>query len=106
MAALGYHKGGYLVLPELGLHVRLEPGDIVLIRGRILRHFVEDWEGGQRICIPHFTHSSVWRMVERGHLVGLKDIPDKEEYFTDDDDEEYVTDDDQEEWDEEAEMDE
>jgi hypothetical protein len=45
MATLGYHKGGYLVLPELGLHVRLEPGDIVLIKGRMLHHFVEDWEG-------------------------------------------------------------
>jgi hypothetical protein len=102
MVALGYHKGGYLVLPELGLRIRLEPGDIVLIRGRMLRHFVEDWEGGQRICVPHFTHSSVWRMLKRGHLVGIEDFSEDEEYFTDED-EEYFTDDD-EEWDDEEEM--
>jgi hypothetical protein len=79
MAALGYHRGGYLVLPQLGLRIRLEPGDFVLIRGRMLQHFVEDWEGGQRISIPYFTHSSVWRMMKMGHLVGVEEIPDEEE---------------------------
>jgi hypothetical protein len=87
MAALGYHKGGYIVLPELGLHIRLEPGDFVLIIGRMLRHFVEDWEGGQGICIPHFTHYSVSRMMQMGHLVGLEDIPEDEEDEDKDEDE-------------------
>jgi hypothetical protein len=79
MVALGYHRGGYLVLPQLGVRIRLEPGDIVFIRGRMLRHFVEDWEGGQRICIPHFTHSSIWRLMNMHDLVGLDEIPEDEE---------------------------
>jgi hypothetical protein len=59
--ALGNFKGGYVHLPHLGLRVRLEPGDMVLIRGRVVQHEIEDWEGGQRISVPHFTHTSLWR---------------------------------------------
>lgn len=74
--ALGEHKGGHLVLPQVGLRIRLEPGDVIMLRGRLIRHGVEDWTGGQRISIPHFTHSSTWRMMEMGHLVGLEDLTD------------------------------
>ena len=59
--ALGNFKGGYVHLPHLGLRVRLEPGDMVLVRGRVVKHEIEDWEGGQRIGVPHFTHTSLWR---------------------------------------------
>ncbi|KZP27388.1 hypothetical protein FIBSPDRAFT_730851, partial [Athelia psychrophila] len=75
--ALGEHKGGHLVLPQLGLRIRLEPGDMIMLRGRMIRHGVEDWTGGQRICMPHFTHSSTWRMMNMGHLVGLPPVPVK-----------------------------
>ena len=63
LTAFGEFKGGYIFLPNLELRIRLEPGDIVLIRGRVVPHLIEDWTGGQRISIPHFTHSSVWRTV-------------------------------------------
>jgi hypothetical protein len=59
--ALGNFKGGYVYFPTLGLRVRLEPGDAVLIRGRVVKHGIEAWEGGQRISVPHFTHTSLWR---------------------------------------------
>jgi hypothetical protein len=62
LAALGSHKGGHLYLPHLGLRVRLEPGDIILLRGRVVPHQVEEWTG-QRISVPHFTHSSMWRAL-------------------------------------------
>jgi hypothetical protein len=84
LAALGYHRGGYMILPELGLRIRLEPGDLLGIRGRVFKHFVEDWTGGQRICIPHFTHSTIWRLAKMAHLVGLEPLPvdteDEEEW--------------------------
>jgi hypothetical protein len=66
----GSHEGGYLYLPHLGLRVRMGPGDMVMIRGRVLKHMVEEWSGGQHISIPHFTHSSIWRMMGMAHLVG------------------------------------
>jgi len=60
LAGLGLHKGGYVHFPHLGLRVRLEPGDVVALHGRVVPHQIEEWVG-QRITIPHFTHSSLWR---------------------------------------------
>lgn len=71
-AAGNFTEGGELELPDLKLTLRLKPGDFVLIRGRVLQHGIRDWDGGQRICIPHFTHTSLWR--DRS-LEGLVSIP-------------------------------
>jgi len=62
LSALGEHKGGHVFLPNLGLRVRLEPGDIIMLRGRVIPHEIEEWVG-QRITVPHFTHSSMWRAM-------------------------------------------
>lgn len=70
IAGAGEHRDGYLRFPNLGLRVRLNPGDIVMFRGRVLRHSVEPWSGGQRISIPHFTHSTVWKMMGMEECVG------------------------------------
>jgi len=55
-----FDKGGTLWIPRLRLRIRYLPGDVILIRGRILPHEVEAWSGGQRISIAHFTHMSLW----------------------------------------------
>ena len=62
LSALGEHKGGHVFLPNLGLRVRLEPGDIIMLRGRVIPHEIEEWVG-QRITVPQFTHSSMWRAI-------------------------------------------
>jgi hypothetical protein len=59
LVALGSFTGGDLSMPQLGLKVRFEPGDMVMLRGRVVQHEVADWEGGQRISVPHFTHTSL-----------------------------------------------
>ena len=59
-----------IFFPQLNLRVCLLPGDFVLIRGRVLEHMIEEWDGGQRISIPHFTHTSLWRDC------GLEDLVD------------------------------
>ncbi|KIL56279.1 hypothetical protein M378DRAFT_17219 [Amanita muscaria Koide BX008] len=65
----GQFQGGYVSIPLLKLRIRLEPGDMIFIRGRVLEHSIEEWEGGQRISVPHFTHTSMWRSCGLGHLV-------------------------------------
>jgi hypothetical protein len=60
----GPFTGGELYLPNLGLRVRMQPGDIIFLRGRVLRHLTMDWVGGQRVSIPIFTHTSTWRLVK------------------------------------------
>lgn len=65
----GDFTGGMLELPDLKLKVRLEPGDMVLFRGRVLLHKVGEWDDGQRYSIPHFTHTSLWRHTGLDGLV-------------------------------------
>lgn len=60
LVLLGLTTWGTLFIRRLNLRVRYKPGDIVWIRGHILEHEVEVWEGPQRICIAHFTHNSLF----------------------------------------------
>ncbi|KIN94298.1 hypothetical protein M404DRAFT_168700, partial [Pisolithus tinctorius Marx 270] len=60
LVALGEFTGGNLHCPQLGLDVRLEPGDVILLRGRVVRHQIKDWDEEQRIVIAHFTHTCLW----------------------------------------------
>jgi hypothetical protein len=62
LAALGNFVGGDVYIPHLRLQIRLQPGDIVIVRGRVVPHQILMFTG-QRISIPHFTHSSIWRML-------------------------------------------
>ena len=75
MAAAGYHKGGYCKLPHLGIRIRFEPGDIILLRGHVVPHEIEDWIG-QRITIPHFTHLSMWRAMKNYTVFEGYDLED------------------------------
>ena len=74
-AADNFTSGGYVYFHQFNLRVRLLPGDFLLIRGRVLNHEIEVWEGGQRIGIPHFTHTSLWHNCGLEHLVKLHRLP-------------------------------
>lgn len=65
LCLFGDFKGGHLYLPNIGLRIRAEPGDIVFLKGRVVHHLIEDWTGSQQISVPHFTHTSVWKMVKQ-----------------------------------------
>lgn len=69
-----FTSGGQLEIPDLDLRLRMLPGDFALIRGRVLKHGILPWDGGQRICIPHFTHTSLWRSVGLAHLVDINQL--------------------------------
>ncbi|KAG2128964.1 uncharacterized protein EDB93DRAFT_1108849 [Suillus bovinus] len=56
--------GGELYMPNVGLWVCMQPGDIVLIKERVVRYCIEEWTGEQQISIPIFTHTSVWKIVK------------------------------------------
>jgi hypothetical protein len=63
LAAFGDFAGGDVFIKSLGLRIRLEPGDCIAIRGRVVPHEVLGDYTGQRISIPHFTHSLTWNAV-------------------------------------------
>jgi hypothetical protein len=60
MQVLGRFRKGCLWIPRLQLRLLYEPGAIIFLRGHILPHEVEAWEGGQRVSIVFFTHQSLW----------------------------------------------
>lgn len=60
IVVLGKVRKGTLFVPRLNLRVRYIAGDAVALRGRLLQHEVELWEGEQRISIAHFTHTALW----------------------------------------------
>ena len=64
-AAGSFTGGGSLYIHDLNLRLRYLPGDLIFLRGRLLRHSVEPWEGGQRISAAYFSHESFWRYFKR-----------------------------------------
>lgn len=71
-----FTQGGSVLIPALGLRMRLLPGDMVALRGRVLGHEIEKWYGGQRICMVNFTHHSIWKYVEKLLVPGGNCSPD------------------------------
>lgn len=61
LAVVGPFTGGSMRIPSVNGRLRYTHGDMILIRGRILAHEIEDFHGGQRICIAHFTHDALWK---------------------------------------------
>ncbi len=64
----GEFQGGYVLYRTLGIRVRFKAGDVNLLRGRVVPHEIEPFTG-QRISIPHFTHTSCWKSVGLESLV-------------------------------------
>ena len=67
-SVFGEFQGGYLSYRTLGIRVRFRPGDFNLLRGRVVCHEIEPFSG-QRISVPHFTHTSCWKSVGLESLV-------------------------------------
>lgn len=61
IVVLGTVTSGTMYFPRLNHRVRYVSGDAVALRGRLLQHEVEAWDGGQRISIAHFTHAALWK---------------------------------------------
>jgi len=59
LLSLGTHTTADLSLPEFGAHLYYPPGSIVQLSGKIFLHGVEDWEGGERICLAHMMKDNV-----------------------------------------------
>jgi len=68
-AAGNFTRGGSLYIHDLKLRLRYLPGDLIFLRGRLLSHSVEPWEGGQRISAAYFSHESFWRYFKYRLLV-------------------------------------
>jgi hypothetical protein len=59
LVSAGTHEHAWLDLPDCKARLLYNPCTVVALCGRVLRHGVEDWDGGERICIAHFIRDSV-----------------------------------------------
>lgn len=59
LLSLGTHSDARLVIPELGSQISYKPGTMVELCGKILIHGVNQWIGGERICVAHFMRDNV-----------------------------------------------
>lgn len=64
LASLGTHSNARLSLPDVHAQLSYKPGTIVLVCGRVLRHEVTSWEGGDRVCWAHYMRDNVHNRLE------------------------------------------
>lgn len=57
----------------LGLRMWFGGGACVYLRGGILHHEIEEFDGAQRISIAHFCHDSLWKYM--GIPLNSKGVP-------------------------------
>lgn len=55
----GTHVFCDLNLPDIGTSLPYGPGTMVGLCGKVLRHSVMSWAGGERICSAHFMKDNV-----------------------------------------------
>ena len=59
LVSAGTHTSAALELLDLKAEFSYGPGTMVALSGRVLRHKVMGWEGGERICLAHFVKDAV-----------------------------------------------
>ncbi|KAG8921379.1 hypothetical protein FRC01_000284 [Tulasnella sp. 417] len=58
LVTIGKYSGGKLCLPELGVQAAYGPRSLVVLRGGIIKHGVDHFNGPHRICLAYFAHRS------------------------------------------------
>jgi hypothetical protein len=59
LVSAGTHQDAWLNLPDVNTRLSYKPCTVVALTGRVLRHGVPSWEGGERICYAHFIRDNV-----------------------------------------------
>jgi hypothetical protein len=59
LVSAGTHTESWLDLQDVNARLVYNPGTVVALCGRVLRHGVQEWVGGERICIAHFIRDAV-----------------------------------------------
>lgn len=64
LLSMGTHRSATLRLSDVQAELSYWPGTIVMVCGRVLRHAVESWEGGDRICCAHYMRDNVHNRLQ------------------------------------------
>lgn len=63
LAAAGTYTKCWFRFPDLGLRLKYLPRTVIALTGRILRHEVIEWKGGDRVCYAHWAKPEVLRAL-------------------------------------------
>jgi hypothetical protein len=64
LIAAGTYTHSFFELCKLKVMFEYLPGAMILVCGKKLVHVVPSWEGGERMCIAHFTKESVHKTLQ------------------------------------------
>ena len=55
LVTAGTYTGCWFRFPDLDIRLKYLPGTAIALNGRILRHEVIEWKGGDRVCYAHWV---------------------------------------------------
>jgi hypothetical protein len=64
LVAAGNYQDARLVLDDIGASLVYKPGALVALCGKVLRHSVHNWSGGERICYAHYMRNNVHNRLQ------------------------------------------
>jgi hypothetical protein len=59
LVAAGDYTEAFLDMPDLRTRFAYTPGTVVAVCGKLLRHGVCEWRGGERLCYAHYQRGNV-----------------------------------------------
>lgn len=59
LVSAGTHTNAWLDVADVKTRLLYNPCTVVAVCGKVLRHGVESWEGGERLCFAHFIRDAV-----------------------------------------------
>jgi hypothetical protein len=59
LTSAGSHKSCTFRVCDMDFGLSYAPGTVIAVAGKILKHEVAGWEGGERICIAHYMRDNV-----------------------------------------------
>ena len=64
LVSAGTYTQSWLDVPDVHAKIEYKPCTVVAITGKILRHGVASWEGGERICLAHFIRDNIHNRLQ------------------------------------------
>jgi hypothetical protein len=64
LVSAGTHEEAWLDLPDVNARAIYRPCTVVAVCGKVLRHGVMGWKGGERICLAHFIRDNVHNRLQ------------------------------------------
>ena len=59
LVSAGTHEEAWFDLPDIQTRLSYNPCTVVALSGKVLRHGVAGWVGGERICLAHFIRDNI-----------------------------------------------